>query len=110
MFCILFQGCKNEPKEQLENKIYLIPEVSDDSIIIFGSETLDPDFIDFYKVAKVISINKLQISKVENIIKDNILNYAKNNDTLIYNRIINLNIIKFKRQYISFLDVEGKKY
>ncbi len=110
-FCFLFQGCKNEPKEQLQldNKMYLISGISKDSIIVFGSKTLDSNFIDFYKVDKVLFINEMQLTKIEKVIMGDIFIYAKKNDILIYKRIKNLNFTKLKRQYISFFDIDGNK-
>ena len=49
-FCIVFQGCKNEPKEQLENRMYLIPEISNDSILVFGKNNISNYILELYDI------------------------------------------------------------
>lgn len=106
-FCILLQGCKNEPKEQLENKMYLIPIISNDSILVFGKTNISGSQLPHFK--KVFEINEKKIIAVELLIEEKFLNYCKLKNMYLYNELKNVNFDQLRRQYLFFEDTKGSK-
>ncbi|MBK6339872.1 MAG: hypothetical protein IPF63_09860 [Bacteroidetes bacterium] len=106
-FCILLQGCKNEPKELLENKMYLIPIISNDSILVFGKTNISSSQLPLFK--KVFEINEKKIIAVELLIEEKFLNYCKLKNMYLYNELKNVNFDQLRRQYLFFEDTKGSK-
>jgi hypothetical protein len=107
MFCVLFHGCKNKPKEQLENKMYLIPEISNDSILVFGfNQVSHPESLN---IKTVFEIDKNEIIKTEKLIKSDFLIFCKLKNMYLYNELKDIDFKKLRRQYLFFEEKNGNK-
>jgi hypothetical protein len=103
-FCVLFQGCKNEPKEQLENKMYLISDISNDSILVFGKNNIDDYILRLYDIKSIFEITDSKISKTEKLIKKDLLKFCKIKNMYLYNELKKVDFRQLRRQYLFYED------
>ncbi|MBK9353015.1 MAG: hypothetical protein IPN09_03290 [Bacteroidetes bacterium] len=108
-FCIVFQSCKNEPEEQLENKMFLIPEISNDSILVFGKNNISNYILELYDIKRIFEISELKILETEKLITQDFLNFCKLSNMYLFNEYKTVDFKKLRRQYLYFDDYNERK-